>query len=560
MSLAAPTLAIPPSALHQHIAILGKTGAGKTFAAKGIVEHLLDSGERVCIIDPTGAWHGLRSSASGKSAGYPVVIFGGAHADLTVGAAHGEAIAEIIGTSSTPAIIDTSLLRVGERSQLFADFADALVRKNKGPLHLVIDEAHLFAPQGKVADPRSGQMLHAANNLVSLGRSRGLRIILITQRPAKLHKDSLSQVETLVAMRLIAPQDRSAVEDWIKDNADREKGREVLSSLAALRTGQAWVWAPEIGIDLDLVAFPKIKTFDSSRAPAGGEGGKSGPVLAPIDRDAIAKRLESVAADALANDPKVLRAEIAKLKKELQARVAPPAAADALDVAEQRGMERGKQLALQAIDKFSSDLVSSVDRAVAACGDAQRLLNSYATFMEQLRRSTARALPQPSPKPAQSLTPATAKTGNGALPPGERAVLAAALQYRGVDRDQLSVLTGYKRSTRDAYIQRLRERGYIEVDGPTVAPTPAGTAALPDYAPLPSGADLQEYWLQRLPPGERAILDALIAAYPNAVPRGDLDSSTGYKRSTRDAYIQRLNARRLVAIDGTSVRASETLF
>jgi hypothetical protein len=29
---------------------------GKTSAAKGIVEHLLDTGSRVCIIDPTSVW------------------------------------------------------------------------------------------------------------------------------------------------------------------------------------------------------------------------------------------------------------------------------------------------------------------------------------------------------------------------------------------------------------------------------------------------------------------------------------------------------------------------
>jgi len=223
--------AIPEKALEQHIAILGKTGSGKTYAAKGVVESILSDGGRVCIIDPTGAWHGLRSSATGKSGGFPVVIFGGSHPDLPLGGAHGEAIAEIIGMASTPAILDTSLMRVGERTRFFADFADALVRKNKGPLHLVIDEAHLFAPQGKVNDPQSGAMLHAANNLVSLGRSRGLRIILITQRPAKLHKDSLTQVETLVALRLIAPQDRKAVEEWIKDNADEKKGREIFLCL-----------------------------------------------------------------------------------------------------------------------------------------------------------------------------------------------------------------------------------------------------------------------------------------------------------------------------------------
>ena len=42
----------------------------------------------------------------------------------------------------------------------------------------------------------------------------------------------------------------------------------------------------------------------------------------------------------------------------------------------------------------------------------------------------------------------------------------ACIQYpEGLRREQLTVLTGYRRSTRDAYIQRLRERGYLETTG-----------------------------------------------------------------------------------------------
>lgn len=367
---------IPVAALKQHIAVLGKTGSGKTYAAKGVVERILSDRGRVCVIDPTGAWHGLRSSASGKRAGFPVVIFGGEHADLPLGGAHGEALAEIIGTASTPAILDTSLMRVGERTKFFADFADALVRKNKGPLHLVIDEAHLFAPQGKVNDPQSGAMLHAANNLVSLGRSRGLRIMMITQRPAKLHKDSLTQIETLVAMRLIAPQDRRAVEDWIADNADEKTGREIITSLATLKTGEGWVWAPELGV-LDRVHFPKIKTLDTSR-PIGETRGRKAPVLAPIDKQEILSRLETVAAEAVANDPARMKAEIAMLKRQLAAK---PAALDrgAIDEAEQRGIAAGTRATLDALGKIGIDVSNAVARAAASCEEAKRTLESYAS-------------------------------------------------------------------------------------------------------------------------------------------------------------------------------------
>ena len=68
-------------ALDDRIAIVGTAGSGKTYAAKGFVERLLDIGARVAIVDPLGVWWGLRASADGSAAGYPVVVFGGRRAD-----------------------------------------------------------------------------------------------------------------------------------------------------------------------------------------------------------------------------------------------------------------------------------------------------------------------------------------------------------------------------------------------------------------------------------------------------------------------------------------------
>lgn len=42
--------------VERHLAVFGKTGSGKTYAAKGIVERLLQCCRRVCIVDPTGVW------------------------------------------------------------------------------------------------------------------------------------------------------------------------------------------------------------------------------------------------------------------------------------------------------------------------------------------------------------------------------------------------------------------------------------------------------------------------------------------------------------------------
>lgn len=515
---------IPDAALSQHIAILGKTGSGKTYAAKGVVENILREGGRVCVIDPTGAWHGLRSSATGKSAGFPVVIFGGANADLPLGAAHGEALAEIIGTSSTPAIIDTSLMRVGERTRFFADFADAMVRKNKGPLHLVIDEAHLFAPQGKVNDPQSGAMLHAANNLVSLGRSRGLRIILITQRPAKLHKDSLTQVETLVALRLIAPQDRKAVEEWIKDNADEKKGREIITSLATLPTGQGWVWAPEIDL-LERVTFPKIKTFDTSRAPEAGEAG-AGPVLAPIDRGAIEKRLQTVAADALANDPKALKAEVAKLRRELAAKpVAGMPAVDpqAVDAAYQNGLAEGLARGESRAKAALAAVESRLKDALAVAGASIESLDSPMPATLPRRQVTA-----PPVRTARHAAPLV--KANGQFNRSQHRVLRSlamwkALGHESPSREMVAAASGYSPSS-GGFNNLL---GGLATAGAIGKPMPGHLnllMAVDDMSP----DEGREMLLGYLSNPQRKLVDALNGA--GGMSRDDLGAATEYSPSS----------------------------
>jgi hypothetical protein len=56
-------------------------------------------------------------------------------------------------------------------------------------------------------------------------------------------------------------------------------------------------------------------------------------------------------------------------------------------------------------------------------------------------------------------------------------------------------------------------------------------------------------------------LATLIAAYPRPVDRDKLSEETGYKRSSRDAYLQRLRAKELIEEPSRGeVSASQTLF
>jgi hypothetical protein len=68
---------------------------------------------------------------------------------------------------------------------------------------------------------------------------------------------------------------------------------------------------------------------------------------------------------------------------------------------------------------------------------------------------------------------------------------------------------------------------------------------------MPRGRALIDWWRDRLPEGERAVFNQLIQ-HPNAGMSSDIITErTGYKRSTRDAYLQRLRTRGLVTKNGS---------
>ena len=562
---------IPAKVLEQHIAILGKTGSGKSYTAKGMAERLLRAKQRVCVLDPTDGWWGLRSDTTGKKPAFPIVVFGGEHGDCPLGQQHGAAIAEIIGTTDTPAVLSTRLMTVGERTRFFTDFAEALLRKNAGPLHLIIDEAHVFMPQGRVADPQSGKMLHAGNNLVSLGRGIGLRITLITQRPAKLHKDSLSCAETLIAMRLIAPQDRAAVEAWMCEWADPKQGKEILSSLPSLKTGDGWIWSPEMGI-LERMHFPEITTYDSSRAP---DGSTAKVVLANIDLPTIQARLETVAHDAFENDPKRLRARIAELERAARAVPAPVEAAPT--VIEKPVLTEGQ----------ISSLVLAVDR-LGLCGESIRDQMSEATqYLADVSKPVIDAIqslrtppplrPVARPKDTRSIsafsrgdaTPKiqaghAARNGDSTIGGGLRRMLIALAQRNGLSAKQLGVRAQLSSSsgTFGTYLGKGRAEGWLEGERDSIRITQAGVNALGHYEPLPSGKGLLEYWLGELGGGAKAMLDQLAAVYPKSLTaeelgrRADLSHTSG----TFGTYLGKLRTLELINGGRDALRASDEFF
>lgn len=553
-----PERALPREVLDMHVGILGKTGSGKSNLAKATVERLDDEGARYCVIDPTGTWYGLRLTPARKPSKYQPVIFGGQHADIPIGRTHGAAVAETIGTTSTSAIIDTRTMTVGERTDFFIGFGETLLQKNQGPLHLVIDEAHLFAPQGRVADPKSGAMVHAANNLVSLGRGIGLRIILISQRPAKLHKDSLTQIETLIAMRLIAPQDRHAIDDWIGEWAEPAQGKELVQSLPSLKTGEYWIWAPELGL-LERRTAPLASTLDTGKPSAA-------PIeLGSINVDDVKARLSQVAKDVLDNDPRALRQRIRELEAEARGGTPVEKIVEKLVYVDRLAVQTQQEIdahldALRKLYVGGEQIVQQV-RAIL-----EREQHGRSVRGPSKTKTEVRALP-----PAPTTAPATGRPaarppveGEAPLKQAERSILAALAPYpQGRSKVQVALLSGYSSTSGGFFgaLAALRRYGFIDGDAKSIRITSTGHEVLGPYDPLPAGQQLLEYWYGRLNPAESNVLRQLVDSWPETMSKTDVAAAAGYSATSGGFFGALAKLRKLDLIEGTgsALRATDEI-
>jgi len=446
-------------------------------------------------------------------------------------------------------------------------------------------------------------LLRAWENIVRRGRARGLGMTLITQRSAAVAKMVLTQVETLFAMRTTGPQDIAAIEAWVKYH---QVGKGVLSTLASLDDGEAWVWSPHYLKTMARHQMRRRSTFDSGATPKNVRAKDTRPpaTLADIDLAALQERMAATIEKAKADDPKELRRQLAEqakriLELERQAAVVPLASVPVLtnddrellkDVAT-RLFEASRKARINAdfdveifiaqaraaIEQLTQDItleatdVADVLNGTLAEPGFQQILDRLLAHQPPAVRAwgqrfeadghtpSASAPAQVTSRPRSS-APSTSVSSD--LPKGEVTVLTCVAQYpEGASREQISILTGYKRSTRDLYLQQLGRRGAIELVGGTIRVTDTGMALLgPGFEPLPTGAALIQHWLERLPTGERAVFEILVNSGGRVVSRDDISQGTGYKRSTRDLYIQQLQRRKLVVSDRAGVRAAAELF
>lgn len=581
----ADDLALPIDAVTQKLAFLGRTGSGKTYGASKLAEEMLGAGAQVVILDAVGVWYGLRLAADGKGKGIEIPVFGGLHGDVPLEPTGGQLMANLIVDRGASVIIDVSQFETdAAKARFAAEWADRFFfRKKASPsaVHVFIEECQEFVPQ----NPQKGEerMLHAFQRIEKLGRNFGIGVSLISQRPQEVNKKALNQTECLFVFQMTGAHERKAIEAWI---AGKGLDEDVAGMLPRLQVGQPHVWSPQWLQVSKTVHIAKKRTFNASSTPTVG-GRAAAHQLAPIDLARIREDMAATIERAKADDPRELRRTIADLQRQLMktapaAKPAAPAkpapspvkaehvkrieraaAAVTRALAHVNGQVQAQAEVLAKMERSIGETLASVLASVRSAAPAPPSGRGIeALIPTRTPEREGRAAEQPSapavPRPRAAARPVSA--GDVSLGRGERQVLAAVAQHPdGVTREQLSILTGYKRSSRDTYLQRLGAAGLLGATaGGIIVATDAGVEALgDDFEPLPVGDALRQHWMQRLPRGERAVLEAAVHAFPDWLDRDSID---GYKRSARDTYIQRLGARRLITTDRGRIRVAQELF
>jgi len=561
---------LPLDITTQTVAILAKRGVGKTYTAAVLTEELLDAGQHVVAIDPTGAWWGLKSSEDGERPAYEVVVFGGDHADIPLEETAGEVIARTLIDKRVSAVIDLSHFKKGQSRRFLADFFETLYRLNRNPVHLVCDEADDYAPQRPFGD--EARVLGAMEDIVRRGRKKGIGCTLITQRPAVLNKNVLTQCEVLVTLRLVHPKDIAAIREWVEVHATEEQADVLIKSLPSLPIGEAWFWSPGWLDVLARVKVRKRKTYDSGATPKPGQVIVMPKRLAAVDVAALGKEIADTVQRVKADDPKALRLRIAELEREAFLKSVPKESkGSAIEAARSSGFLEGQQTTKYFLQWALGEAIDLGNFAQKLKARAEAELSKIMGPVDGGRdyKITVTA-PKIDVTHVEEVIKNTrlinTKAAGETMPKAERSILTALVQFGPCTKNKLAAVTGYA-VTGGGFnnsISALRNKEsapYIGFEGDKIAIMNRGIQALGAYDPLPTGDALRQLWLSRLDKAQRSIMAALFNVYPHALSKEALAAKAGYE-VTGGGFNNALSSLRTLELinRGNEIKASDDLF
>lgn len=558
-------------------ALLGTKGAGKTTAAKGIVEQLLEHGIPPIIFDAIGMWRWLKVAAAGSHGkGFKVVVAGGMEPDLPLTPASAPEIVRAAIRENIPLILDfyDRKLSKADWRRIVQTCFRTLLYENEGVRHIVLEETPEYAPQ-KVLD---GETYAEVEKLVRMGGNASLGITLIGQRSQEVNKAVLDLCDNLILMKQRGAHAIDALEKWI-DKLAPDQAAQVAAEMPKMAPGDVWVFSGDAEHAVR-THVGQIRTFHPDRKKPQLRPAKSATADTGEFVQRLSGELGKLIEEQKANDPAKLKARIRELEKQavtgarhkpVPATPAPKVdhAARRQDAATIARLERALEEAMkfiveinardfvakvgesvdpQALEKAISSAVSQAMKLLEA-GQAtrnrelldlktqsQRLIERVNKLRQDNKLRVAVDVRHNEPFTVAAAAPPVPRASNGA---SENAEIAG-LGKRILDALAWLAAKGIEPAPREttAAVARVKPSGgyYARIVGQLktteyISYPQDGYLQLTDKGckfadPGDGSGDVHEQWLEILSGLEQKIVAALIHRHPASMTREELGAAT----------------------------------
>lgn len=458
--------------------VTGKSGSGKSNTMSVIAEKLLDGGYPVMLVDTDGEYYGLKEEYELLHAGADE------ECDIQVNPEHAGKLAKLALEDNVPIILDVSgYLNEEDGKELLTAVAKQLFAKEKKlkkPFLMVVEEVHEYIPEGGGMD-ECGRMLIKVGKR---GRKHGLGIVGISQRPADVKKDFITQCDWLVWHRLTWNNDTKVV--------GRILGSDYAEAIEEMGDGEGFLvtdWSEQTR----RVQFHRKQTFDAGATP--GLEDFERPDLKSVSDDLVSDLKEISKEESLRED------KIEELRTEIQEK-------DNHITDLERQLREAREME-EVADKFAKAMLNQSRNRRAnpyIDGGEQADLGSYEQRgaadsggrIDSPKRSGEsegddtddEVESESEPKSTEEETDANRppldaiREQLGALEPVERRMLAFYLRDGPASPEDAHVATGGSDDREIAYSHNrtLRQRGFVQHSGAGeyVAALPSLLAALTD--------------------------------------------------------------------------------
>jgi uncharacterized protein len=534
-----------PRLLETRMLVQANSGGGKSWCLRRLLEQTAGQVQQI-VIDPEGEFASLRER-------FDYIVCAPNGADAVANPQTAAALARALWKAGTSAILDVYELKAHERVLFVRRFLESLVNAPRAIWHptlVVLDEAHVFAPQ-----VGSAESLGAVVDLATRGRKRGLALIAATQRLSKLHKDVAAELLNKLVGRTGLDVDVQRAADELGMNR-----KDSIIALRNLQPGTFFAFGPALSPTVEPV---KVGPVQTTHPKTGHRELIAPPPPSPKVLAQLAK-LEGVQREVEREQQTTeqLLAEVATLRRKLTIAEKNTSGAKTDEAEVQRRIREAVAAAAPAGVTASKTLRAAVEKIAAGLQAMQAELAGVPVDIVPRARTVVRTDHAPAPRNG---TPSATVDG---LRAGAVRILQelAARAPAGYSRPQVGGLTqfAHKGGTFTTYIGDLRRSGFIEERGGLMYATEAGIAALGDKVPAaPTSHDeAMALWRKALRSGAFAMLEAIVAAGRDGISRDDVAAAVGMTASggTFTTYLGDLRRNGLITEQHKRCTANDILF